>query len=138
MARTAMHESRGSAVPGDRASHVIADIIDDKSRKVVVERPTEQTGTLDESTETLDEYVEALWLTDTQKFISEEDTGERFTGSLRAFGVDGINIKHGDRLTYGGVEYEVDTVEGQPDDVEADGSSHDDTDYFEITLVRRN
>jgi hypothetical protein len=92
---------------------------------------------LDETTETTNEHVESIYLHDPGERITNEAAGERTVGDLRGLATaDGsVDIEHNDRITYGGVEYEVDTVVGYPVDGQP-GDSHE-TNYWEITFVRR-
>lgn len=137
MARTDTGGRRAGGAPIGEAQAVIESIIDARTRSVTVTRPSKSTGSLDETTETTSDHTEQLWLVSPSEYISEVETGERTTGDLRALGTDGIDVQHGDRITYGGVEYEVDTVVGRPDDNPADGTNHSGIEYFDITLIRR-
>jgi len=104
-----------------------------------VSRVTESTGTLDEVTTTTTDHTEDLWVYEPRERIAEELTGERVQGSLAAIAVaDGtVDLEVNDRLTYGGIEYEVDTVVGHPEDDQADGTATPDTDLWLIGFTRR-
>lgn len=88
--------------------------------------------------ETTVNHTEDLWLFSPDEAVGEVAAGERINGDLMALGLDGIDIEKDDRITHGGVEYEVDTVIGRPQDNNAGGSTHTDTNYFVISLVRRS
>lgn len=123
--------SRGRALAG------ITSIIGARAQTVTITRVTTSTGSLDETTETTTEHQEQLYLHDPGESIAEVDAGERTVGDLGALAVaDGtVDIEHGDRLTHGGVEYEVDTVVGYPND--GDPGNAPDTNYWNIMLIRR-
>jgi hypothetical protein len=114
-------------------------IIRSRSRSVTVSRPTTTQNSLDTSEETLSEHVEEMWLFQPREGVGQEFAGERITGSLGALVVAerAVDIQHNDRITHGGVEYEVDTIVGHPEDAPADGSRSPDTDFFVVDLVRR-
>lgn len=114
-------------------------IIRSRSRTVTFTRPTKTTTELGDTEETTDEHTESVWLFQPEESVSDEITGERINGSLGGLVVADIgpDIQKDDRITYGGVEYEVDTVVGHPSDDEADGSESE-ADFFQINFVRRN
>lgn len=115
-------------------------VIRARTSSTTVKRPTESKGSLDETTTTLSEHVEDLWLFSPQESIAQEIVGEHPNGSLGALAVsDGtVDIQHNDRITHGGVVYEVDTVVGHPEDGDADGTRSEGTDFWMIDLVRRS
>jgi len=80
-----------------------------------------------------------LWLFAPQDSVADEIAGERVNGSLGGLTTaDGdVDVQKNDRVTHGGVEYEVDTVIGHPEDAPADGTATPDTDFFIISFVRR-
>lgn len=138
MARTGnADEELAGGAPLTRGPRQIASIIRARTQAVEITRATESTGSLDETTETTSTFTEDLWLGDVSESLSSVVSGDRSVGTLTALGLDGIDIEVDDRLSYGGVEYEVDTVVGRPADADADGTSHDGTRYFAITLERR-
>lgn len=114
-------------------------IIRSRSRSVTVSRPTTEKNSLDGTTETLSEHVENIWLFEPREQVANEITGERITGSLGGLLVadGGVDIQKDDRITHGGVDYEVDTVVGHPDDNAADGTDSAGTDFFVVNFVRR-
>lgn len=130
--------TRSSGMPTGRPLAGITRIIRSRARSVTVERPTETTNSLDTTDETLSEHTEQLWLFEPTENVSQELVGERVEGSLGALGVaDGLDIQKDDRITHGGVAYEIDTIVGHPDDAAADGTTQDGTKFFMVSLVRR-
>lgn len=132
--------TRSSGISRHRALAGITRIISARARSVTVQRPEQSTGELDEVTETTTEHSEDIYLHDPGENIAEVAAGERTVGDLGGLAVsdDSVDIQHGDRITHGGVEYEVDTVVGLPVDDDSDGSESPDTDYWKITFIRRN
>lgn len=128
---------RAGGVPRDRALGAISSIIGARTETVTITRPTESVGSMGEVSETTATHTEDLWLNAQQIGVIETPAGERETGAIFAVGLDGIDVQKDDRVTHGGVEYEVDSVVGIPDDNDADGTTHSDTRYFRIRLVRR-
>lgn len=129
--------ARSSGIPRGRALAGITAIIRARARAVTVSRPAQSTGSLDETTETTSDHQEDIYLHDPNESIAEVEAGERTTGDLGGLVVaDGsVDIEHGDRITYGGVEYEVDTVVGYPEDGEPGNAP--DTNYWRVTFIRR-
>lgn len=115
-------------------------VISARTRSVVVSRPTETTGSLDETTTTTTDHVENIWLFEPREGVAEEVAGERINGGLGGLAIaDGtVDLEHNDRITHGGVTYEVDTVVGHPEDGDADGSSTPDTDFWVVSFTRRH
>lgn len=131
--------ARSSGLPTGRLRAGMTRIIRSRSRSVTVSRPTSQTTALDDTTETLEEHVERMWLFQPSENVSQELAGERINGSLGGLLVAerAVDVEKDDRITHGGVEYEVDTVIGHPEDDAADGTMSPDTDFFIISFVRR-
>jgi len=123
---------RSSGIPRGRGVAGITHIIGARATATTVKRVTESKGSLDATTETTAAHTEDVWLFDPTETNIQASAGERVTGDLGGLAVaDGnVDIQHGDRLTHGGVEYEVDTVVGVPDDAR--------TEYWQITLLRRH
>lgn len=138
MARTGNTDPRAGGAPLGRAVTTIAGIIDARATSVVLTRPSKSTGSLDETKEQTNDHTEQMWLVSPDESISQDPAGERISGDLRALTLDGADVQKDDRLTYGGVEYEVDTIVGRPDDANSDGTTHNGVEYFDITLMRRN
>lgn len=131
--------SRSSGLSTSRPFGGMRRIIRMRSRNVVVKRPTETTNSLDATTETLAEHTESLWLFEPQENVAQEMAGEQVNGSLGAIVVAGSpDIEKDDRLVHGGVEYEVDTVVGHPEDGDADGTLSPEVEFFLVDLVRRH
>lgn len=130
--------ARSSGIPTRRPIGGITRIIRSRSRSVTVSRPSHETNELDDTVETLTDHIEQMWLFEPREQAASEIAGERINGSLGALVVAerAVDIRHGDRITHGGVEYEVDTVVGHPDDDEADGSVSEGVDFFVVDLVR--
>lgn len=114
-------------------------IIRSRTRSVTVSRPTTTKNSLDGTSETVEEHTEHIWLFQPREQVAAEVAGDRITGSLGGLVVAGraVDIQKDDRITHGGVEYEVDTVIGHPDDNSADGTQSLGTDFFIINFVRR-
>ena len=130
--------TRSSGMPTGTPLSAITRIIRSRARSVTIERPTQTTNSLDTTDETLNEHTVQLWLFQPTENVSQELVGERVDGSLGALGVaDGLDLEKDDRLTHGGVEYEVDTIVGHPDDAAADGTTQSGTKFFVVSLVRR-
>lgn len=80
-----------------------------------------------------------MWVFEPRESVGQELAGERVNGSLGAVLVaeDTADIQKDDRIVHGGVEYEVDTVVGHPEDEAADGTTSPDTDFFVVSFTRR-
>lgn len=131
---------RSTGIPRSKGLLGIRRIIGSRTRSVTVKRPSTSTGSLGETnTDSTDDHTEHIWLFEPNESISSEITGERLDGSLGGLVVsDGsVDIQHNDRVVHGGVEYEVDTVVGHPNDDETDGTDSPDTDFWMVTFTRR-
>jgi hypothetical protein len=116
----------------------ITKVIRARTSATTVTRVTQSTGSLDEQTETTSDHQEDIWLFEPRESVAEEVAGERINGSLGGLAVaDTLDVQHNDRITHGGVDYEVDTVVGHPEDDDADGTTSPDTDFWIIDMVRR-
>lgn len=129
--------ARSSGIPRSVGVHGITRIIGARTSATTINRPTESLNDLGETETTTSDHTEDLWLFEPQEAATEIPAGEHVTGQLAALGLDGIDVQREDRITHGGAEYEVDTVIGQPEDNDADGTTHTDTAYFVVNLVRR-
>lgn len=129
--------ARSSGFPRSSAITGHTRVIRSRTRPVTVERVTETTGSLDEVTTTSTEHTESLWLFAPRESVSEELAGERLDGGLGGLAIaDGtVDIEHGDRVTYGGVVYEVDTIVGQP--VDGEPGNAPDTEFWVLDFERR-
>lgn len=131
--------TRSSGIPRRRALQGMTRIIGGRTQRVTVERVSETKGSLDETQTTTDEHIEDIWLYQPRESVATELAGERIDGSLGGLVIsDGrVDIQHNDRITHGGVEYEVDTIVGKPSDGSPDGAPSPDTDFWIISFVRR-
>lgn len=130
--------ARSSGTPRGRGLGAITKVMRGRLQATTISRPSETLGDLDQTETTTSTHQEDLWVFDPMKSVGETVAGERLTGDLAALGLDGIDVAKDDRITHGGVEYEVDTVTGYPSDADADGTTHGNTRYFTISLVRRD
>jgi len=126
--------TRSSGLPRQRGVGGLTRIIRARTRSVTVSRVTETTGSLDETTTTTTDHTEDIWLFEPRESVAEELTGERLNGGLGGLTVaDGtVDIELDDRITYGGVEYEVDTIVGHPDDTQSDAA------FWMVSFTRRH
>jgi len=124
--------ARASGISRGSSLRMMTRIIGSRTNTVTFERPTTTTNALDETVETTSEYTENVWLFQPEESVSDEITGERINGSLGGLVIeaDTVDIQSNDRITYGGVEYEVDTVVGYP--------QRDDATFLVVDFVRRN
>lgn len=131
--------TRSTGIPRKRGLNGISRIIRSRTRTVTINRVSESKGSLDETTTTTTEHSERIWLFEPRENVSQEIAGEQLDGSLGGLAVaDGtVDVQHNDRVTHGGVEYEVDTVVGHPADGNADGTPSPETDFWLITFMRR-
>ena len=130
---------RASGISRTSSLRMMVRIVRSRSSAVVFTTPTTSTNEFDETVETTTEHTENVWLFQPEERVSDEITGERINGSLGGLVVadDTVEISKDDRITYGGVEYEVDTVVGYPNDAAADGTPSEAT-FFQIDFTRRN
>jgi len=128
-----------TGIPRQRGIDGITHVIAARTRTVTISRVTETKGSLDGSQTTTTDHTETLWLFEPRENVAQEIAGERLEGSLGGLAVaDGtVDIQHNDRITHGGVTYEVDTVVGHPDDGDADGTNSPETDFWMVTFTRR-
>lgn len=130
---------RSSGIPTSRPISGITRIIRSRARSVTVSRPTVQKNSLDGTSETITEHTEQMRLFEPRESIAEEVTGERVNGGLGALVVaeSTVDVQKDDRITYGGVEYEVDTIIGHPQDGQPDGTESPETEFYVISFTRR-
>lgn len=128
---------RSSGLPRQKGIGGITRIVRARTSSVTVSRPTESSGTLDEKTTTTSGHPEDMWLFEPRETVANELVGERVEGGLGGLVVaDGtVDIQKDDRVTHGGVTYEVDTIVGHPED--GDPGSSPDTDFWVVSFVRR-
>lgn len=131
--------ARSSGLPTGRLQQGITRIIRARARSTVVSRPTTTTGSLDQEQETTTDHIVNMWLYEPTERRANELAGERVDGDLGGLAVaDGtVDLEHNDRVTHGGVEYEVDTVVGHPEDDVPDATPSPDTDFWVVNMVRR-
>lgn len=122
---------RSSGTPRGRALGAISAIISGRSSSKTVKRPSESKDSLDQTVTTTTEYSESMWLFAPNENTVQSLAGERVTGDLGALvTADGtVDLQRDDRLTHGGVEYEIDSIVGRPND--------ESPNYWMVTLVRR-
>lgn len=124
---------RSSGIPRRKLLSGIVNVTAARATSTVITRPSTSKGSLDETVETTTEHTEQLWVFDPNETSVGTLGGERQVGDLEALGVEpdtgSLNVQNGDRITHGGVEYEVETVVGAPDD--------ENPELQRITLVRR-
>jgi hypothetical protein len=131
--------ARSSGIPRSHGLIGIRRIIGARTRSVTVSRPTETTGSLGETETTTTDHTENIWLFEPNESVASEITGERIEGTLGGLTVaDGsTDLQHSDRIVHGGVEYEIDTIVGHPDDDEPDGTVSSNAKFWYITFTRR-
>lgn len=129
--------ARSTGISRDTGVSGITRIVRTRTRAITVTRVSTSKGSLDETTETTSEHSESVWLFEPRESSAEELAGERINGALGGLVIaDGsVDLQRDDRVTYGGVEYEIDTIIGQPVDGEPGNSP--DTDYWVVSFVRR-
>jgi len=130
---------RSTGLPRQKGLAGLTRVIRARTSLTTVRRVTTSTGSLDEQTTSETAHEESLWLFEPTERVSEELAGERIEGSLGALAVaDGtVDMQVDDRVTYGGAEYEIDTVVGHPDDNDADGTASPGTDFWIVSFNRR-
>ena len=131
--------SLSTGLPRQKGLFGIAHIVRARSNATTISRVTTSKGTLDETSTSTTEHTEKLWLFEPRESVAEEIAGERVNGGLGALAVaDGsVDLQLNDRVIHGGVEYELDSVVGHPEDEDADGTTSSDTDFWLASFVRR-
>jgi hypothetical protein len=129
--------ARSTGLPRGPGLAGITRVIRARVSSQTVTRVTESQGSLDESTETTSDHSEDIWLFRPNESIAEEVTGDRINGSLGGLVLaDGsVDLQHRDRVSYGGAEYEVDTIVGHPED--GDPGNAPNTDFWIVSFDRR-
>jgi hypothetical protein len=114
-------------------------VVSARTSAVTVSRPVESTDSLDAVTTTTSDHTEDVWLFQPQERVSEQLVGEQLDGSLGGLLVsDGtVDLQLNDRVIYGGVEYEINSVVGHPDDDKPDGTASPNTDIWIVDFARR-
>lgn len=128
-----------TGIPRGKGLGGITRIIRARVTATTVSRPSASKGSLDGSSTSTSDHSEDLWLFEPRESVAEEVIGERVNGGLGALAVaDGtVDLQKDDRITHGGVVYELDTVVGHPGDDDPDGTSSPSTDFWLATFVRR-
>jgi len=128
---------RSSGIPRSAAIAGHTRVIRARSRDVTVSRPTKTTNELDEVTETTTERTASIWLFQPRESIADEIAGERIDGGIGGLVVSdkSVDLQKGDVVTYGGVEYELDTIVGHPEDGEPGNAP--DTAFWMLDFERR-
>lgn len=131
--------ARSSSIPTSQPLSGITRIVRTRTRSVTISRPTTTTNALDDIEKTLSEHTEDMWIYEPRESVGQEFAGERINGSLGALVVAdrAVDLQKDDRLVHGGVEYEIDTIVGHPEDTEPDGTVSPNTKFFVIDFVRR-
>jgi hypothetical protein len=132
--------SRSSGIPRRRGLGGISRIISSRATSKEIRRYEETTNSLGNTEQSLaSEHIESLWLFAPNEGIGTEVVGEQLDGALNGLCVaaDTVDLSHNDRVTHGGVEYEIDTIVGHPDDDKPDGTASPNTDFWVITFTRR-
>jgi hypothetical protein len=130
---------RSTGLPRQKGLGGLTRVIRARTRSVTVTRQIESKGSLDQQTTTSSsDHTEDIWLFEPRESVAQELAGEQFSGGLGGLAVaDGtVDVQHDDRITHGGVEYEVDTVVGHPEDDDSDGTASPETDFWVIDMVR--
>lgn len=130
---------RSTGLPRRKGLAGITRIVRSRASPVTVSRVTASKGSLDETSTSTADHTEDLWLFEPRESVAEELVGERVNGGLGGLAVaDGtVDLERDDRITHGGVEYELDTVVGHPEDDDSDGTASPETDFWLATFVRR-
>lgn len=131
--------TRSTGLPRRTGIAGITRVVRARTSATTVSRVSTSKDSLDQTTTTTSDHTEDLWLFEPRESVAEELVGERVNGGLGGLAVaDGtVDIQRDDRITHGGVEYEVDTIVGHPEDGDADGTTSSETDFWLVTFVRR-
>lgn len=119
---------------------MVTRIIRQRTSATTFTRVTTTVNELDDTVESTSDHTEDAWLFAPDESTAMEITGYEVNGSLGGLVVadGGEDIELDDRVVHGGVEYEVASVVGYPEDDEADGSStYEATDFWVIEFSRR-
>jgi len=117
--------ARSTGISSDLHYGRMRTIVSTRATAVVFTRPSTSTGTLDETTETTSEFTEQVWVYNPRERTTQADAGERVLGDARGLmlaetdydpDTDDEPVQKDDRITHGGVDYEVLTVVGLPDE----------------------
>lgn len=130
---------RSTGLPNTPGIAGLTRVIRARTRSVTLSRVSETKGSLDQVETTTSDHTEQIWLYEPRENVAEEIAGERLEGGLGGLVVadDTVDVQKDDRIQHGGVEYEVDTVVGHPEDGAADGTQSPETDFWMISFTRR-
>lgn len=130
---------RSTGLPQSKGIAGITRIVRARVSAVTISRVSTSKGSLDESSTSTSDHTEDLWLFEPRESVAEELAGERINGGLGGLAVaDGtVDLQTDDRIVHGGVEYEIDTIVGHPEDDEPDGTDSPETDFWLVTFTRR-
>lgn len=128
-----------SGLPTGRGLDGLTRVIRARTRAVTVSRVTQSTGSLDETTTTTSDHTEDIWLFQPRESVAAEIAGERVNGRLGGLAVaDGtVDLQINDRVTHGGVEYEIDSIVGHPKDGDTNATPSPVTRFWVIDFERR-
>lgn len=117
----------------------ITRIIRARVSATTISRPDASKGSLDETSTSTADHSEDMWLFEPRESIANELAGERINGGLGGLVVaDGtVDLQKDDRIVHGGIEYEIDTIVGHPEDDDTDGTDSPETDFWIVTFTRR-
>lgn len=126
-----------TGIPRRRVHGHLTSIIDARAESVVVTSVVETTNSLDEVVEQTSEHTEQMWLTDASEGRASELAGEYSTGTLVGLAAaDGaVSASVGDTVTYGGVEHEITSIVGKPND--GDVGNSPDTEFWVFEFERK-
>lgn len=132
--------ARSTGISTRQSRHAMSRLIRQRAQSVTINRPVRMTNALDDTDETIDEHTESMWLFDARESIADEIGGDRINGGLGGLVVAGraVDLDKDDRITHGGVEYEIDTIVGQPVDDDPDGTCSPETTFYIVNFVRRH
>lgn len=86
-----------------------------RATEYTITRVTETVNEAGEVEETESTHTATLWCFSPRNMTSQLMSGEHTSGSLQALMIPSEDVTFDDRLTHGGVEYEVDDVIIYPD-----------------------
>lgn len=130
---------RSTGLPRRKGIAGITRIVRSRVTAVTVSRISTSKGSLDETNTNPNDHTEDLWLFEPRESVAEELAGERINGALGGLVVaDGtVDLQRDDRIVHGGVEYEIDTIVGHPEDGDTDGTNSPGTDFWIVSFTRR-
>lgn len=115
--------------PTSGGHDTIRSIVIAKSDPFDLERPSDGTGARGGTTATTTITDVDIWLSSPNEIATDTEYGERLTGSLAGLSLPTADVREGDRITYQGIEYEVEET------ITSDSDTGETT--MAINLVRR-